>query len=65
MCNRLGLRPAGELGHRELGELRYVLYETKGELTVVPESGTDDGGLVTAGLADAAGFDHGSRAVAQ
>jgi uncharacterized membrane protein YcaP (DUF421 family) len=45
-----------ELGHRELADLRYVLYETKGELTVVRESAADDGALVRAGLADAAGF---------
>jgi uncharacterized membrane protein YcaP (DUF421 family) len=45
-----------ELGHRELSDLRYVLYETKGELTVVRESGADDGALVRAGLAAAAGF---------
>ena len=46
-----------ELGVRELAELRYVLYETKGELTVVRETGAaDDGALVRAGLADAAGF---------
>jgi uncharacterized membrane protein YcaP (DUF421 family) len=47
-----------ELGIRELDELRYVLYETKGELTVVRETGSDhDGALVRAGLADAAGFE--------
>ncbi|MGY1737308.1 DUF421 domain-containing protein [Geodermatophilus sp. SYSU D00684] len=45
-----------ELGVRELGDLRYVLYETKGELTVVRETGDRDGALVRAGLADAAGF---------
>jgi uncharacterized membrane protein YcaP (DUF421 family) len=46
-----------ELGVRELAELRYVLYETKGELTVVRETGADDdGALVRAGLAHAAGF---------
>ncbi len=46
-----------ELGIRELGDLRYVLYETKGELTVVRETGAEtDGALVRAGLADAAGF---------
>jgi uncharacterized membrane protein YcaP (DUF421 family) len=48
-----------ELGVRELAELRYVLYETKGELTVVRETGREpDGSLVDAGLADAAGFVH-------
>ncbi|MGY1608446.1 YetF domain-containing protein [Geodermatophilus sp. SYSU D00700] len=50
-----------ELGIHEVGELRYVLYETKGELTVVRETGEPDGALVRAGLADAAGFDPGPR----
>ncbi len=46
-----------ELGIRDLSELRYVLYETKGELTVVRETGAaTEGALVRAGLADAAGF---------
>jgi uncharacterized membrane protein YcaP (DUF421 family) len=46
-----------EAGVGELADLRYVLYETKGELTVVRETGADtDGALVRAGLADAAGF---------
>ena len=46
-----------ELGIRELDELRYVLYETKGELTVVRETGQQpDGSLIEAGLADAASF---------
>ncbi len=46
-----------ELGIGELADLRYVLYETKGELTVVRETGAEtDGALVRAGLADAAGF---------
>ena len=46
-----------ELGVHELAELRYALYETKGELTLVREDGADtDGPLVRAGLADAAGF---------
>jgi len=46
-----------EMGVRELADLRYVLYETKGELTVVRESGQgSDGALVEAGLADSAGF---------
>ena len=46
-----------EMGIRDLRELRYVLYETKGELTVVRETGADDdGALVRAGLAHAAGF---------
>jgi uncharacterized membrane protein YcaP (DUF421 family) len=45
-----------ELGVGRLGELRYVLYETKGELTVVRENGSDDDPeLVRAGLRDAAG----------
>jgi uncharacterized membrane protein YcaP (DUF421 family) len=46
-----------ELGVSELAELRYVLYETKGELTVVRETGSNnDGTLIRAGLAEAAGF---------
>jgi uncharacterized membrane protein YcaP (DUF421 family) len=45
-----------ERGVRELVELRYVLYETKGELTVVRETGDADGTLVRAGLDNAAGF---------
>jgi uncharacterized membrane protein YcaP (DUF421 family) len=45
-----------EQGVSELTELRYVLYETKGELTVVRETGADDPELVRAGLRDAAGF---------
>jgi uncharacterized membrane protein YcaP (DUF421 family) len=42
---------------RDLSELRYVLYETKGELTIVREAdaSTPDGRLVLTGLADAAG----------
>jgi uncharacterized membrane protein YcaP (DUF421 family) len=42
-------------GVRRLDELRYVLYETKGDLTVVR---VDDaqGELVQSGLRDAAGF---------
>jgi hypothetical protein len=43
------------MGVRELAELRYVLYETKGDLTVVRETGADtDSALVRAGLVDAA-----------
>jgi uncharacterized membrane protein YcaP (DUF421 family) len=46
-----------EQGVRDLSELRYVLYETKGELTVVRERDprSPDGPLVQAGLRDAAG----------
>ncbi len=48
-----------ELGHQELADLRYVLYETKGELTVVRETGTGtDGALIRAGLATASGSAH-------
>lgn len=45
-------------GVASLSELRYVLYETKGELTVVREPGaeTPDPELVQIGLRDAAGF---------
>lgn len=47
-----------EQGVRDLSELRYVLYETKGELTIVREAGpgTPDGDLVRAGVEQAAGF---------
>jgi uncharacterized membrane protein YcaP (DUF421 family) len=52
-----------ELGVDELAELRYVLYETKGKLTVVRETGADtDGTLVRAGLDSAAGFVPGDSA---
>jgi uncharacterized membrane protein YcaP (DUF421 family) len=46
-------------GVRELGELRYVLYETKGDLTVVHEDEAGDGDprLVAVGLRSAVGFD--------
>lgn len=45
-------------GVHDLGELRYVLYETKGELTLVREEGapSPDGPLVRTGLQDAAGY---------
>jgi uncharacterized membrane protein YcaP (DUF421 family) len=44
-----------EKGVRELSELRWVLYETKGDLTIVRESdGEEDGELVRIGLRDAA-----------
>jgi uncharacterized membrane protein YcaP (DUF421 family) len=44
-------------GVYDLGSLRYVLYETKGELTVVPEKPQDepDPSLVSRGLQDAVG----------
>ena len=44
-------------GVHDLRELRYLLYETKGELTIVREEGasTPDGPLVRTGLEDAAG----------
>jgi uncharacterized membrane protein YcaP (DUF421 family) len=44
-------------GVGDLGELRYVMYEAKGELTIVPERGTTepDSELVCEGLHDAAG----------
>ena len=45
-----------EQGVVQLTDLRYVLYETKGELTVVRETGGADGELVRAGLHDAAGY---------
>jgi uncharacterized membrane protein YcaP (DUF421 family) len=44
-------------GVGSLDELRYVLYETKGELTIVREDGSPrDPELVTTGLEDAADF---------
>ncbi|MGN6243505.1 MAG: DUF421 domain-containing protein [Motilibacteraceae bacterium] len=48
-----------QLGHEDLADLRYVLYETKGELTVVPERGAEvpDAPLVRRGLRDAAGYE--------
>ena len=43
-------------GHFDLSSIRYVLYETKGDLTIVPtESGRAP--LVRAGIDAAAGFD--------
>lgn len=48
-----------QLGARDLGQLRYVIYETKGDLTIVREDGSPDGDFVRAGLRDAAG--HGTR----
>lgn len=42
-----------EKGVRDLGELRWVFYETKGDLTIVRESGEPDGELVQVGLRDA------------
>ena len=47
-----------QLGVRSLDELRYVLYETKGDLTVVRETGAGEGDaqLVAVGLRDAAGY---------
>jgi uncharacterized membrane protein YcaP (DUF421 family) len=44
-------------GVHRLGELRYVLYETKGDLTIVRTGDVADAPLVAAGLRDAAGFD--------
>ena len=52
-----------ERGVRDVTELRYVLYETKGDLTIVPERGSqeDDAPLVAIGLRDAAGFARTAR----
>lgn len=46
-----------EQGVANLGELRYVFYETKGQLTIVREASTNGGDcqLVATALADAAG----------
>lgn len=46
-----------ELGVHRLEDLRYVLYETKGELTVVREDAHEDTPLVAEGLRSAAGFE--------
>ena len=45
-------------GVASVSELRYVLYETKGELTIIrePGDGTPDPELVRIGLRDAADF---------
>jgi uncharacterized membrane protein YcaP (DUF421 family) len=47
-----------ERGVGDLAELRYVLYETKGELTIVREhgAGVEDSPLVRAGLQGAAAW---------
>ena len=47
-------------GVASLSELRYVLYETKGELTIVrePGDGTPDPELIKIGLRSAADFPH-------
>jgi uncharacterized membrane protein YcaP (DUF421 family) len=42
-------------GHFDLAQIRYVLYETKGSITVVPEAGDAEQPLVRAGLDGAAG----------
>ena len=45
-------------GVGSLSSLRYVLYETKGDLTLVPEKSQDEAGddeLVAEGLHEAAG----------
>src|SRR4051794_32123669 len=44
-----------QLGVHRLEELRYVLYETKGELRLVRED-EPGGDLVTGGLRDAASY---------
>jgi len=51
-------------GVGSLSELRYVLYETKGELIIVREPGTDepDPELVRIGLQEAVGFAPSRRA---
>ncbi|MFL6147470.1 MAG: DUF421 domain-containing protein [Pseudonocardiaceae bacterium] len=48
-------------GVASVSELRYVLYETKGELTIVrePGDGSPDSELVRIGLRDAADFPQG------
>lgn len=44
-----------ERGHFDLANIRYVLYETKGALTIVPSEAAQSA-LVTAGLDNAAGW---------
>ena len=44
-----------QLGVHRLDELRYVLYETEGELSLVRED-EPGGDLVTGGLRDASGY---------
>lgn len=46
-----------EQGAHRLEDIRYVLYETKGELTIVHEDAHDDTPLVAEGLRSAAGYD--------
>ena len=50
-------------GVASLAELRYVLYESKGDLTIVREPGADtaDPELVRAGLRDAAAYPPADR----
>jgi uncharacterized membrane protein YcaP (DUF421 family) len=44
-------------GAERIEDLRYVLYEAKGDLTIVAEDGADDDApLVRRGLRSAAGF---------
>lgn len=52
-----------ERGVGDLSELRYLLYETKGELTIVRELGPDvpDSPLVRAGLQGAAAWPQDER----
>lgn len=46
-----------QYGVAELSDLRYVLYETKGQLTIVREGDPGgEGGVVESGLRDAAGY---------
>jgi uncharacterized membrane protein YcaP (DUF421 family) len=52
-----------QMGVRSLDELRYVLYEAKGEFTLVRENGAGeaDSELVSIGLEDAAGHPERAR----
>lgn len=52
------LRQAGVF---DLAGVRYVLYEAKGNLTVVPDGATADGPLVHEGLGAAAGWNPDDR----
>jgi uncharacterized membrane protein YcaP (DUF421 family) len=47
-------------GVLDLADVRYAIYETKGDLTIIRETAADepDPQLVASGLADAAGYHH-------
>jgi hypothetical protein len=52
-----------QLGARDLGEVKHLLYETKGNLTPGEEgAGASGSELIRAGLRLAAGYDRGKEA---